>query len=104
MPTPEQTPEIDLLTEIADSLQKDGEAVSWEDLRWTLVNGRKDPAVVIQRRGRDRRVLATISKQGKYARMYASWQPVIDAWKAERANTGKRVDHDELPKGELPGE
>lgn len=102
MPAPEQTPEKDLLTEIANSLQGEGEAVSWNDLRWTPINGRKDPAIVIQRRGRDRRVLATISKQGKYADMYASWQPVIDAWKARKQETNKRIDHDTLPKGELP--
>jgi len=83
-------------------LQEDGEAVSFEDLRWTAVNGRKDPAIVIQRKGKDRRVLATISKQGMFADHYPSWQPVIEKWKAERQQTGKRTNHALIGAGRMP--
>ena len=83
-------------------MQEFGEDVSFEDLRWTAVNGRKDPAIVIQRKGKDRRVLATISKQGKFADHYQSWQPVIDKWKAERQQTGKRTNHALIGAGRIP--
>lgn len=87
---------------VANSLQDAGEAVSLDELRWTPINGRKDPAIIIQRRGKDRRVLATISKNGKFASHYQSWQPVIERWKAEREQTGKRTDHAKLGAGAIP--
>jgi hypothetical protein len=87
---------------IAERLQDNGESVSLSDLRWTAVNGRKDPAIVIQRKGKDRRALATISKQGKFADLYPTWQPIIAKWKAERQQTGKRTNHALIGAGRIP--
>jgi formate-dependent phosphoribosylglycinamide formyltransferase (GAR transformylase) len=94
--------EKELLTVFAERLAlQTGESVRVDTLRWSFVNGRKNPAVVIQKRGKDRRVLATISKQGEFASLYESWQPVVEAWKAERLQT-HRTDHSKLPKGKIP--
>jgi hypothetical protein len=78
------------------------DGVELPDLRWSIQNGRKHPAIVIQRTGKDRRVLATISKQGKYADLYPTWKPVIDKWYAERQQTGKRTNHALIGAGRIP--
>lgn len=61
-------------------------------------------AVVIVSKGKDRKVLATISpKSGKWTHLYPSWEPVL-ARRAEKAlaNGVSRVSHNDLPMGDVP--
>lgn len=92
MQTPKQTEEK-LLTEFANTLVD----VSWQDLRWTPVANR---AIVIQRRGKDRSVLQTISAANT-PDAWESWKPVLAEWNAERARTNKRTNHNDFGKGKL---
>jgi hypothetical protein len=62
------------------------------------------PAVVILKRGSDRKVLATISpKSGKYAHLYSTWNRVLTQLATEKAAKGiSRMSHDGLSMGEIP--
>lgn len=72
-------------------------------LRWQIANDRYPPAVVIMRRGKDRKAIATISPTSPFASLYPSWQPVIKDWICKRiANGGKKTNHEEIANGEMP--
>lgn len=62
------------------------------------------PAIVIVRRGGDRKVLATISpKSGKWTHLYPSWERVLTELATRKAaeNVARRT-HDDLSMGEVP--
>ena len=62
------------------------------------------PAVVILRRGANRKVLATISpKSGKWSHLYKSWEPVLAQLAKEKEQEGvSRISHDGMEAGEIP--
>ena len=62
------------------------------------------PAVVIVKRGNDRKVLATISpKHGRFAHLYPSWRDVLIQLASEKAALRvSRLSHEGLEMGEVP--
>lgn len=62
------------------------------------------PAIVIVRRGANRKVLATISpKAGKWAHLYPTWERVLTELAKEKAALGvTRLSHDGMETGEIP--
>lgn len=95
----------DFVREVMPELvaNKDEKAVAnaVSKLRWYP---NKANAVVIVRRGADRKVLATISpNSGKWSHLYASWQPVLAelASRKETESVSRRT-HDDLEMGSVP--
>ena len=62
------------------------------------------PAIVIVKRGSDRKVLATISpKSGRFTHLYPTWERVLTALATEKARQGiSRMSHNGLEMGEIP--
>lgn len=62
------------------------------------------PAIVVVKRGADRKVLATISpKSGKWAHLYPTWQKVLaELAEKKSAENVKRRTHDDLSIGAIP--
>lgn len=103
------SPIDDLLTQIAERFaEKAGvsnqagavqEIVS--KIRWYQ---NKAGAIVIVKRGKDRKVLATISpKEGEWSYLYPSWAKVLAELEAAKvANSLSRMSHDGLEMGAVP--
>lgn len=64
----------------------------------------KAGAVVIVKRGADRKVLATISpKKGDWSHLYPSWQKALADLEAKKAaKSVSRLSHEGLATGDLP--
>ena len=61
-------------------------------------------AIVIVKRGKDRKVLATISpKEGKYTHLYPSWERALANLNAKKAVANvSRASHNDLESGVVP--
>ena len=98
-----------LLTQVAEQLAREtGVANTPENvanivsrIRWYP---NKAGAVVIVMRGKDRKVLATISpKEGKWSHLYPSWERALANLQAKKvANGVSRTSHDDLEPGAVP--
>lgn len=98
-----------MLTAFANELagkigvSNDAEAVKGiaNSIRWYQ---NKAGAVVIVKRGADRKVLATISpKSGIWSHLYPTWAKVLAKLEQEKlANSVSRMSHDGLGLGEVP--
>ncbi len=108
-PEPAEIDFEDLLTQVAEQLAKDT-GVSNEPnavanivsrIRWYP---NQAGAIVIVKRGGDRKVLATISpKSGKWAHLYPSWERALANLQAKKvANGVSRTSHDDLEPGAVP--
>lgn len=101
----EQAALLELAKELADELgvSKDAEGLAniVSKIRWYP---NKAGAVVIVRRGADRKVLATISPtSGKWSHLYPSWERVLANLEAKKiANNANRASHDDLEMGSVP--
>ena len=99
----------DLLTQFAEELagkigvSKDAASVQEvaNSIRWYQ---NKAGAVVIVKRGKDRKVLATISpKDGAWSHLYPSWERVLTVLAKEKEAAGvSRLSHDGMDMGEVP--
>jgi len=105
-PVPANDAEEAALAEFANELAKEmgvsndvAEIVS--KLRWYP---NKAGAVVIVKRGKDRKVLATISPQsGKWSHLYPSWVPVLaELARKKEAERVSRMSHDGMEAGVIP--
>jgi hypothetical protein len=73
------------------------------DVRWEPLADRFPTAIKLVRRGKGKQYIATISKDGLFADLYASWEPIIRRWELERAANGKRrTNHDKIGNGNHP--
>lgn len=112
MLTIKDTPIIDfdaLLTNFANELaekmhvNKDEQSVAniVSKLRWYP---NKAGAIVIVKRGADRKVLATISPaRGEWTHLYPSWEKALaDLEAAKVANNVNRLSHEGLATGKIP--
>lgn len=108
VPIAEQTKpaevERQLLTEIAQEANAQSigwhEVLDWQDLRWFVVGKVPRSIVIVKRGSKPVQTVCTISKSKPEA--WASWQPVLTEWLAERERTnGKRVNHEKMPVGNL---
>jgi hypothetical protein len=96
---------LELARELADELgvSNTEQAVeSIANLRWYARGN--PPAIVIVKRGSDRKVLATISpKSGRFTHLYPSWEKVLTVLASEKASKGiSRMSHDGLEMGDVP--
>jgi hypothetical protein len=97
---------LELARELADELgvSKTDQAVESiaNRLRWYPRGN--PPAIVIVKRGSDRKVLATISpKSGRFSHLYPSWEKVLTVLANEKASKGiSRMSHDGLEMGDVP--
>ena len=96
----------ELAKELADELgvsrdEKSVDAIV-SKLRWYPRGN--PPAIVIVRRGANRKVLATISpKSGKWAHLYPTWERVLTELAKEKAARGvSRLSHEGMEAGEIP--
>lgn len=72
-------------------------------IRWEPRMDRNPPAIILIRRGKERKTIATISQDGAYASLYQSWKPIIESWRLERATNGnKRTKHEKFGVGASP--
>jgi hypothetical protein len=86
-----------LLTEIAN----EAHVKDWHDLRWFAVGGDNPRAIVILRRGANKKSVKTISAKLDPA-AWESWKPVLADLKAEKQKTNKRrVSHKKLKTGRM---
>lgn len=110
--TPAEVPANDLdalltqfATEMAEEMgiSKDENTVAniVSKIRWYP---NKAGAIVIVKRGTDRKVLATISpKSGKWSHLYPSWERALANLEAKKfANNVTRASHDDLEPGAVP--
>jgi hypothetical protein len=73
------------------------------DVRWEPLADRFPTAIKLVRRGKSKQYIATISKDGQFAALYASWEPVIRRWELEREANGKRrTNHNKIGNGNHP--
>jgi len=92
-----QTIEKNLLAEIAN----EAHITNTGDLRWFAVGGDNPRSIVVVRRGANKKSVKTISEKLD-PEAWASWQPVLADWKAERSKTNKkRVSHAKLQTGKM---
>ena len=97
------------LAEFANELAKDLGVSNEKNAAESIVSKirwypNKAGAVVIVKRGKDRKVLATISpKSGKWSHLYPSWEPVLAELERQKvANSVSRLPHDGLETGNVP--
>ena len=82
-----------------EAANKRGGHLQIANVRWWIANER---SVVILPRGKYRKAIATISPTHN-AEFWPSWEPIVQAWLAERAANGKkRIKHDKFANGEMP--
>ena len=62
------------------------------------------PAIIIVKRGSDRKVLATISpRSGRFTHLYPTWERVLTELAKEKSARGvSRLSHDGLAIGDIP--
>lgn len=91
----------EIAKELGVSNQENAVSSIVSKLRWYP---NKAGAVVIVSRGKDRKVLATISpKSGKWSHLYNTWKPVLAELEARKvANNVSRASHEGLLTGEIP--
>lgn len=92
-----QTIERGLLTEIAN----EAHVKDWHDLRWFAVGGDNPRAIIVLKRGANKKRVKTISANID-PEAWASWQPVLADLKAQRQRTNKRrISHKDLKTGKM---
>jgi hypothetical protein len=73
------------------------------DVRWEPLADRFPTAIKLVRRGKSKQYIATISKDGQFADLYTSWEPIIRRWELEReANGHRRTNHNKIGNGNHP--
>lgn len=91
------TIERGLLAEIAN----EAHIKDWHDLRWFAVGGDKPRAIIVMKRGANKKRVKTISANLD-PEAWESWQPVLADLKAQRQKTNKRrVSHKDLKTGKM---
>jgi hypothetical protein len=74
-----------------------------DDIRWERLADRNPPGIKLIRRGKEKEYVATISKTGTYAGLYASWEPILAELERKKVtNGGRRIKHDEIGNGVNP--
>ena len=101
--------EKDALIEFANELAEDLGISNRENAAESIVSKirwypNKAGAVVIVKRGKDRKVLATISPtSGKWTHLYPSWKPVLaELARKKLAESVSRRTHDDIKAGNVP--
>jgi len=91
----------ELASELGISNQADAVESIVSKVRWYP---NKAGAVLIVRRGKDRKLLATISpNKGKWTHLYPTWERVLTQLAKEKAAAGvSRLSHDGLATGAIP--
>ncbi len=74
-----------------------------DDVRWEQLPHLNPPGIKLIRRGKEKEYIATISKTGAFAGLYASWEPILFELERQKStNGGRRTRHDDVGSGIHP--